>query len=675
MSSLSGFENVVVGATLGVWKLVKEIGQGGMGQVFLAQRADGHFEQTAAVKLLHGLPSAAALAYLARERQILATLTHPNIARLYDGGATPAGQPYLVMEYIEGVSIDRFATEQALSQSEILKLLTDICGALSFAHQRLIVHCDIKPSNILVTVNGRPMLLDFGIARLLDADEATPLNPSLAIQSTQSAQSTKSTESTERKPASTQTRARAFTPKYASPEQQAGHTLTTSTDVFSLGKMLEELLINALKKPKFRASSGMSGEPILAPELRAIVARATNVDVAKRYTTANALASDIARFQTRRPLAAIPASTSYVAYKFSQRNWPWLAVAGVAAVGVLAASFSIKTERDRAQAAELVAIAERDSTKLAQAATLRERDGAQQARLSAERERDRTALAEAAAALQRDRAKQSEAVALSERNRAVQAEAAAKQTSQFLISVFENAGPTAATADVTAATLLDRAEKQLEADLKNQPEVKARLYSTLGTVQRGMGAYLKAERLHAQAVGLEKQNALSSLAPQVALGASDVTASAAAGAVATAATSTVTSAPARPSSDKIRRAALDLADKLFTQANDLYVNAKGAQALAPAREALALREKHAAPQAPELGESLSQVGHMLVFARKLDEGKPLLERGLAIVEKVDAQSVATAYALGNLSWQRFKAGDLVAAEALSRRALALRKPK
>ena len=131
MSAVAGSE-IKVGDTLGAWKLVSEIGQGGMGTVFRAARSDGHFEQEAAVKLIHGIPSAKALEYLARERQILATLTHPNIARLYDGGATPHGQPYLVMEYVEGIAIDRYVRDNHLSVTRILKLMLAVCDAISF---------------------------------------------------------------------------------------------------------------------------------------------------------------------------------------------------------------------------------------------------------------------------------------------------------------------------------------------------------------------------------------------------------------------------------------------------------------------------------------------------------------------------------------------------------------
>ena len=162
------------GDRLGAWRLVRRLAKGGMGAVYLAERADGHFEQRAAIKLIRGVPSAEMLAHFTRERQILATLQHPNIARLLDGGSTPAGQPYLVMEYVEGEPIDAYCKAHALPLDARLRLFEEVCGAVQFAHQRLIVHCDLKPSNVLVRADGTPVLLDFGIAKLLDVDATGP---------------------------------------------------------------------------------------------------------------------------------------------------------------------------------------------------------------------------------------------------------------------------------------------------------------------------------------------------------------------------------------------------------------------------------------------------------------------------------------------------------------------
>lgn len=238
-------EECAPGDVLGAWTLVQRIGHGGMGSVFLARRSDGHFEQTAAVKLLRGVPSSEALAYLARERQILAQLNHPHIARLLDGGATPRGQPYLVIDYVDGVPVDEYCARHALPPRAILHLMRDVCAAVGFAHQRLIVHCDIKPSNILVDANGRPVLLDFGIAQLLQHDGGA------AAQADASA--------------------RAFTPGYASPEQRDGGSVSTAADIYGIGRTLQTLL------------GGLAGEhrPRLRDaELAAITARATAADPA-----------------------------------------------------------------------------------------------------------------------------------------------------------------------------------------------------------------------------------------------------------------------------------------------------------------------------------------------------------------------------------------------------------
>ena len=156
---------LTAGDAVGAWRLLREIGHGGMGAVYLAERADGHFQQEAAVKLIRGLADAEAMDRFARERQLLASLQHPQIARLLDGGATPGGQPYLVMEYVEGRNLYQWCSEQNIGLDGRLALIASVCRTLQYAHQRLIVHCDLKPSNILVRSDGVPVLLDFGVAR------------------------------------------------------------------------------------------------------------------------------------------------------------------------------------------------------------------------------------------------------------------------------------------------------------------------------------------------------------------------------------------------------------------------------------------------------------------------------------------------------------------------------
>ncbi len=284
---LAAGDTVAVGDTLDAWQLTKKIGEGGMGAVFLAARSDGHFQQNVAIKVIHGLPTAAAKARLAQERQILAGLTHPNIARLFDGGATPNGQPYLVMEHIEGVAIDTWCGTAGGGFRAVLALLLPICDAVHVAHQRLIVHCDIKPANILVTTAGRPVLLDFGIASLLGDTAANEiLHDGVGDRSDK-----KITRSIVGKGAAV-----ACTPRYASPEQKAGGVITTASDIFSLGRVLAQL---CEADPIFAASGAthlaVGTTRLKAREVRAIIAKACNERPDARYGSAMALAADIKR--------------------------------------------------------------------------------------------------------------------------------------------------------------------------------------------------------------------------------------------------------------------------------------------------------------------------------------------------------------------------------------------
>ena len=208
--------NDYAGQQIGQYKIVREIGRGGMGVVFLAERED--FERRVALKVIkRGMDSEAILRRFLNERQILASLEHPNIAQLYDGGTTADGLPFFVMEYVEGVPVNEYAAQKNLDLNERLKLFREICAAVSEAHRNLVIHRDLKPSNILVTSEGKPKLLDFGIAKLLKTENGNE----------------------------TATRSFVFTPEYASPEQVRGEKLTTATDVYSLGVILYELLAGA----------------------------------------------------------------------------------------------------------------------------------------------------------------------------------------------------------------------------------------------------------------------------------------------------------------------------------------------------------------------------------------------------------------------------------------------
>ena len=211
-----------VGRRIGAYNIVEEIGRGGMGEVYRAGRADGQYEKEVAIKLVRGgYDTASVLERFRHERQILASLDHPNIARLLDGGTTDEGIPYLVMELIEGTPIDQYCDANKLNVTERLHLFVQVCSAVQYAHQRLVIHRDIKPGNILVTREGVPKLLDFGIAKILDP---------AAISAT--------------------TVAGPLTPEYASPEQIRGEPITTATDVYSLGVVLYQLLTGRSPYPR-----------------------------------------------------------------------------------------------------------------------------------------------------------------------------------------------------------------------------------------------------------------------------------------------------------------------------------------------------------------------------------------------------------------------------------------
>jgi serine/threonine protein kinase/WD40 repeat protein len=319
----------VVGRTIGPYKVVRVIAEGGMGTVYLAERTDGSFERQVAVKLIRsGLASADLLRRFHNERQVLAQLEHPNIARLLDGGATADGVPYLVMEYVDGEPIDRHCARAGLDVPQRLALFVEICGAVHHAHQNLVVHRDLKPGNVLVDAEGRVKLLDFGIAKLLDPERleatATTLGP--------------------------------WTPRYASPEQVRGRPVTTATDVYSLGVILYELLtgrspyrleshsptevaraiceqephrpsqavteIGARREPATDAPAPQPARlrQLLAGDLDTITLKALRKEPARRYASVEELADDVRRHLAGRTVRARPDTYRYRLSKFVRRN-------------------------------------------------------------------------------------------------------------------------------------------------------------------------------------------------------------------------------------------------------------------------------------------------------------------------------------------------------------------
>jgi serine/threonine-protein kinase len=345
------------GQEIGPYRLVVPLGEGGMGQVWLAVRADGLYERRVALKLLRpGFGDAGLRVRFTRERQILARLGHAHIARLLDAGMSLDGQPYLALDYVQGLPITDYARRNALDIAARLALFAQVCAAVSHAHANLVVHRDLKPSNILVTPAGEVVLLDFGIAKLLDQ----PSGPAADI---------------------TRTGARAFTLHYAAPEQLRGEPVTTMTDVYALGVVLYELLTDARPYELARASDAAweeailtaeplrpsaaamraareSGQPVarrrarqIAGDLDNILLKALSKSPEERYPSVEALALDLRRFSEGQPVLARPQSLWYRTRKYLQRH-ALTAGLGVGVTGVLAVALVLVTWQARRATAE-----------------------------------------------------------------------------------------------------------------------------------------------------------------------------------------------------------------------------------------------------------------------------------------------------------------------------------
>ena len=321
------------GDRVGPWRLLRELGQGGMATVWLAERADGGLQRQVALKLPRSGWALGLAQRMARERDILAALEHPRIARLYDAGLTPDGRPWLAMECVAGRPIDQHCRERALGVPQILRLVLQVAEAVAHAHARLVVHRDLKPSNILVTDDGEARLLDFGVAKLLEDEAARPGSPAL-----------------------TEMLGRAVTPDYAAPEQVANRPVTVATDVYSLGIVLYELLTGMRPYRVARSSFGALEEAILHAEVlpastavrgrRALVrqlrgdidvilAKAMAKSPAHRYSSVEALADDLRRHLAGEPVLAQRPSRRYRARKFLRRHRVPLAAATLATASLL----------------------------------------------------------------------------------------------------------------------------------------------------------------------------------------------------------------------------------------------------------------------------------------------------------------------------------------------------
>ncbi len=423
----------LVGRQLGPYRLTGVLGSGGMSTVYRAERDDAAYARTVAVKVVHpSFASGELAAVLERERQILAGLEHPNIAHLYDGGTTTEGSPFLVIELVDGQPIDRYCAERALPLEARLRLFISVCRAVDHAHRNLVVHRDLKPSNILVRADGVPKLVDFGIAKLLHDFASEP----------------------GREPA--QTGVRAMTPTHASPEQLRGQAVATTTDVYSLGVVLYQLLTGRLPyhfdatspvdldraileqeptRPSQAVLHGLAAGLAEPPErlsrrcagdLDVIVAKALRKEPERRYLSAAALADDLERHLERRPILARAESASYRLSRFLARH----RLAATATTGAVLALLALTAHTWQ-----------------------------QWQRANAERERS-------------------------------------ERAQHLLVSLLRSADPTVADSPtVSSRVMLDRAAAEARNELANEPLMLATILGSIAEIYQGLGYSQSAEEL------------------------------------------------------------------------------------------------------------------------------------------------------------------------------------
>ena len=580
--------DALIGSEVGPYRVLRMIGQGGMGAVYLAERADGAFAQTVALKLVRpGLAPDLTRRFLA-ERRILARLEHPNIARLIDGGVTTDGRPWLAMEYAAGEPITDYCDRKQLSVNERLALFEEVCEAVTFAHRNLVVHRDLKPSNILVTESGpgsTVKLLDFGIAKLME-DDAT----AFAV-------------------AETRTGVRVMTPEYAAPEQVRGEPVSTATDVYALGVLLYELLTGRrpyrlasrvrheveraiLEDEPTRPSTAVA-EPLpetertttpetlsqtrradtaalrrrLSGDLDQIVLTALRKEPDRRYGSAEAFADDVRRHLDGQPVKAQPDTAGYRARKFVRRHRGSVAAAALVFVALAAGLGIALWQADRAAAEALRA--------------------------------------------------QTEA-------------AKAREVTAFLVDLFETNNPNESRGDaIPVRDVLERGAARILDDLDGEPDVQAALLSAIGEVYRKLGNYERADSLLRMAVASRRELAATDPEARRGLGESllflgsvrrEEGAYAEALALVREADSltTLVLGPRHAATLTVRN----------ERAMTLQQNGQPDEAAALLREVIAVGEEELDPDSDELATYRVNIGGMLAEVGELDEARPPLEQGI-----------------------------------------------
>ena len=608
----------LAGITIGAYTLESRIGHGGMGTVWLASRSDGRFEGRAAVKLLNAaLVGRGGEERFKREGTILARLTHPHIGRLIDAGVSGAGQPYLVLEYIDGRHIDRYCDEERLSVDDRIRLFLDVQAAVAHAHANLIVHRDLKPSNVLVSAAGQVKLLDFGIAKLLENE----------------AQSA----------ATIQTRelGSAMTPKYAAPEQVAAGPITTATDVYALGVLLYELLTGhhpagaAPKSASDFVKAATEAEPVrlsdviepaaspeaaalaskrattpdrlrrlLKGDLETILRKALKKNPSDRYGSVAEFADDLRRYLNHEPIAARRDTVGYRATKFARRHWRTLTAiaATVLVLAVITAFYA--------------------------------------ARLAAERDRARLQAYKAS------------------------------RLSELLTGILTSADPYRDPdgRDPTVQNLLEAGAERIAKELGDQPDVQAEMFTVIGRTYERMGHHAKALPLLEQALAIGRQ-AFGPEHVRVAQSLNDL------GVLQRQLGNPAAAEPLLVESLAMRRRLLgnedkDVAVTLVELARVLKDRGRVDESEAPTREALAIRKKIFGDEHRETATSKNELALLLWSRGDIAGAEPLFRENLGTSERVlgaDHPNVASAKT--NLAQVLLAKGDAAGAEQLLRDAV------
>ncbi len=598
------------GSHIGPYLILRELGRGGMGTVYLAERDDQHYRQRVAVKVVRRGPDSRELRQrLRQERQILANLDHPHIARLLDGGNTEDGTPYFVAEYVEGEPIDRYCDRRGLSVEERLELFREVCTAVQYAHRNLVIHRDLKPSNLLVTAEGSPKLLDFGIAKLLD-----PETPDAVA---------------------TVTGLSRLTPEYASPEQVRGEPLTTAADVYSLGVLLYELLSGrhpyavgrgqqldllkaiveveperpsaaVLRRADVSDSPGGRPEKLsrrLRGDLDNIVLKAIRKQPGRRYVSVDQLADDVRRHLAGLPVAARADSFGYRLTKFLGRHRAPVTAVAVALLAIVS---------------------------LVSFYTVRLAD---------------------------------------ERDRALREERESAQVVSFLRELFENADPGHSRGEeITARELLDQGSERIPIALEGQPQVQAELMDLMGTIYTRLGLYDQAGPLLESSIDLRRrlygtdheQVAASLHHRGIWLRETGSYEPA----------ERVLRQALEMRQRLLGAEHPQVADSLSALADLLFVRGEHAEAEELFSRALAIRRDLHGEQHPDVATSLNDLGATLYQLGRSEDAEPLLREALDLRQKLfSARHPTVAATLMTLAAVRLARGDGEAAEQLYHQAL------